>query len=109
MIKYENWCVGCPDGMPCLGSSCPYINVTVYYCDSCGCDGAEYEYDGEDICQECLNKLLIRKWGLQDIEEKKRLLSVEEDFTEEELDDLFDTDFTLNEKIELFDMYVIKR
>lgn len=109
MLKHENHCVGCPDGIPCLGSSCPYISVTVYYCDRCGYDNAEYEYDDEDICEECLKKQIVHEWEFKTKDEKRKLLSVNEDITEEELDDIFESDCTLHEKIEILDMYVIKR
>ena len=49
----ENECVDC--GLPCF-SSCPYLNVTRYYCDKCGTEEKLYNYNGEEICQECLLK-----------------------------------------------------
>ena len=58
MRKYENHCVGCPEGMGCLGSSCPYRNVPVDYCDICGSEGAEYRIDGEDYCEDCAEEYL---------------------------------------------------
>lgn len=36
MVVYEDECVGCPQGMGCLGSSCPNRNVPYFYCDKCG-------------------------------------------------------------------------
>ena len=53
MIRYENECVGCPPERGCLGSGCPNRNVPYYYCDKCG-DDAEYNFDGEDLCEDCL-------------------------------------------------------
>lgn len=58
MRKYENQCIGCPKEMGCLGSSCPYVNVPVDYCDDCGFEGAEYKIDGEDYCEDCAKKYL---------------------------------------------------
>ncbi len=53
MIKYEDHCVGCPTEMGCLGSSCPYQNVPVHYCDKAGChEEAFWALDGEDFCEE---------------------------------------------------------
>lgn len=53
MYKIEDDCVDC--GLPCLGDSCPYRNVTVNYCDECG---EEYEflydYNGQELCKDCL-------------------------------------------------------
>ena len=107
MIKYEDCCVGCPPEIGCLGRTCPYMNVPVYYCDSCQCDGAEYHYDCEDICEECLIKVINLEWAMKSVEEKASLLS-EPNTPENELDDIFNYDLTLNEKIDLLDMYVRK-
>ena len=52
----ENECVNCPQEMGCLDVSCPYKNVTRYYCDICGCEETLYFYDGEEICKYCLLK-----------------------------------------------------
>lgn len=54
MIKYENDCVGCPDGVPCMGSTCPNRNVPHYYCDNCGSEEDLYEFDGEELCADCV-------------------------------------------------------
>jgi hypothetical protein len=63
MIKYENHCVDC--GKPCLGNACPYRNVPVCYCDNCNdelpADGA-YEFDGEDLCEDCLKAKFKKEW-----------------------------------------------
>ena len=48
MTRTENDCVGCPDGMLCLGNSCPNRNVVHHYCDKCGDDvPMVYKFDGE--------------------------------------------------------------
>ena len=54
MKQIENECVGCPPEMGCLGSACPNRNVIRYYCDECGKEGTLYEYDGEELCADCL-------------------------------------------------------
>lgn len=55
MVKYENECVGCPPEIGCLGDSCPNRNVMHLYCDKCKDDCEElYDYDGEELCEECL-------------------------------------------------------
>ena len=54
MKQIENKCVGCPPEMGCLGSGCPNRNVIRYYCDECGEEGTLYEYDGEELCADCL-------------------------------------------------------
>ena len=53
MIKYENHCCDCAvPAYPCVGSSCPYMNVPVYYCDYCSDDTyAEYDIEGEHYCE----------------------------------------------------------
>lgn len=53
MIKKENQCVQC--GLHCLGSACPYKNVTILVCDCCGEEVEElYHYNGQHYCEECL-------------------------------------------------------
>ena len=56
MITYENECCGCAvPGYPCMGDICTNINVKHLYCDKCKADCEElYDYDGEELCQECL-------------------------------------------------------
>lgn len=66
MIKYENECVGCPPEMGCMGDSCPYRNVPVYYCDECGEEIVDnpgyaeyYTTDGADhLCKDCYEKAM---------------------------------------------------
>ena len=106
MIKQESFCVGCPPEMGCIGTSCPYWLVDVYYCDTCGCEGAEYRYEDEEICEDCLRKEVARLWAMYDKDEKANLVS-ERELDESELDDIFDC-FTLSEQIETLDMYVTK-
>lgn len=58
MIKIENECVGCPPGMGCIGDACRYKNVPHYYCDKCGDEATLYEYDGRELCVDCILELL---------------------------------------------------
>ena len=60
MIKYENQCCDCAvPGYPCEGNSCPYLNVPVYYCDTCNNDTyADYDIDGEHYCREHVKEYL---------------------------------------------------
>lgn len=60
MIKYENDCCGCAvPGYPCLGSSCPLTHSPHLYCDHCGYESEElYEFDGEELCEDCIKKRL---------------------------------------------------
>lgn len=58
MIKFEDECCGCStESYPCLGNSCPLKYVSHFYCDCCKdeVDSEElYEYEGQDLCKECL-------------------------------------------------------
>lgn len=56
MQRVENDCVGCE--LPCIGDSCPYRNVTHYYCDNCGDETQIYEFEGEELCIDCIEKRL---------------------------------------------------
>lgn len=56
MKKIENECVDC--GLPCLGSGCPYRNVTRFYCDECNDEAPLYHYDGQELCIECIKEKL---------------------------------------------------
>ena len=47
-------CVGCPPEMGCLGSACPYRNVTRYYCDECEEETTLYDSDFGELCIDCL-------------------------------------------------------
>lgn len=62
MVRYENQCIGCTSmGLPCMGSTCPNLNVPVYYCDKCDEELDEiYEVDGEELCEECLKDMFRR-------------------------------------------------
>lgn len=77
MRKIENDCVGCPEGMGCLGSSCPYVNVLRYYCDECGSDNAEYTIDGTDLCESCAENYLLDLFNEMTINEKAEALGVD--------------------------------
>lgn len=59
MRRYEDECVSC--GLPCLGSSCPNRNVLRIYCDRCDSE-ADYCFDEEDLCENCLEKELDAEW-----------------------------------------------
>ena len=66
MIKYEDECCGCAvPAYPCLGSSCPNRHVAHYYCDHCDAEVDPedlYEYDGEEICGDCLLELVPKAY-----------------------------------------------
>ena len=55
----ENECVGCTElGLHCMGDMCPNRAVTRFYCDRCGEEEELYNYDGEELCIECIKKQL---------------------------------------------------
>ena len=57
MIKYENECVGCPQG--CI--HCGRDKTQHLYCDRCGEDSEElFIFDGEELCEDCLKNSLER-------------------------------------------------
>lgn len=59
MVVYENECCDCAvPGYPCRGSACPLRHVPHYYCDECGDETELYEYDGEQLCIDCIEKRL---------------------------------------------------
>lgn len=59
MIVIEDECVGCPTGMGCMGSACPYQNVKHYICDKCDDEFDKlYYYEGRELCLDCIEKLL---------------------------------------------------
>lgn len=51
MKHITNECVDC--GLPCF-SSCPYKNVTRFYCDKCGNEDKLRRYNGKELCADCL-------------------------------------------------------
>lgn len=58
MRRIENECVDCE--LPCMGSHCPYRNVLHYYCDGCNDEfnlEELCEYEGDELCKDCLFKL----------------------------------------------------
>lgn len=55
MKYYTNDCVDC--GLPCNFESCPYYRVPHFKCDFCREEDIKlYEYEGYEICEECLVK-----------------------------------------------------
>ena len=66
MIRYEDECVGCSAlGFPCYGAACPNKNVPHAYCDECDEDVGDeelYEYDGEELCYDCLMNRIKIVW-----------------------------------------------
>ena len=61
MKRTENECVSC--GLPCMHEACPNYRVTRYYCDECKEEGVLYEFDGQELCSECILKHLPKVAG----------------------------------------------
>lgn len=59
MRRYVNNCVGCPPERGCLGSACPKRRVLEISCDECGDDGEIFDYDGQELCRDCLISALL--------------------------------------------------
>lgn len=62
MTWYENECVSCAvPGYPCMGSACLNRNVKHVACDECGEEDENiYEYEGEELCIDCIEGKLTR-------------------------------------------------
>lgn len=58
MRRTENECVGCPPNLACLYRACPFYEVNRYYCDECNDETILYEFDGQELCIECIKKRL---------------------------------------------------
>lgn len=57
MIRFEDECLDCPQG--CAGrEGCPYANVLHAYCDECSEEGEIYEFDGRELCLDCITEIL---------------------------------------------------
>ena len=65
MVTVQNECVGCPPNMGCLGEGCPYRHVVRTHCDKCGFEETLYEWDGDQLCLDCI----LEECGNEDIDE----------------------------------------
>ena len=54
MQRTESECVNC--GLPCIEEACPNFRVTRFYCDKCKSEETLYNYEGEELCAECILK-----------------------------------------------------
>lgn len=60
MVRIENHCCDCATAAyPCRGKFCPLRRVEVHYCDNCGAELEEHEWDdyGKELCEVCLEKI----------------------------------------------------
>lgn len=58
MIRYENDCVDC--GLPCIGESCPHRRVPHFYCDKCKDETDIFNFEGEELCINCIELKLTK-------------------------------------------------
>lgn len=70
----EDKCVDCD--LPCILNSCPYHKKEIYQCDYCNYE-AVYKYDGEDYCEECMERLLQDIFDESNIMDKAKMLGIE--------------------------------
>ena len=56
MIIKESGCVDCD--LPCIYQTCPYYEITRYLCDECEAEDILYNFDGQELCAECILKRL---------------------------------------------------
>lgn len=75
MRTLENQCVDC--GLPCIGNSCRYKNVSVYYCDNCDNEGAEYRIDSKDLCKDCAKSYIKEAFDDLGLSEQAELLNLD--------------------------------
>ena len=47
-----------PCNLPCVGRACKYYEVTRYYCDQCGDETKLYDFDGQELCSDCIARQL---------------------------------------------------
>lgn len=80
MLKYKNDCVGCPPEIGCLGSSCPYSNVPITYCDNCKQEATLYVFPDTDeqLCTTCMERELDSAWAGLTFQEKCEIFDVKE-------------------------------
>lgn len=67
MREIVNECCGCATpGYPCRGDACLHRHVERFYCDKCGAEAKLYEYDGKELCEECLLENFLVVEGSED-------------------------------------------
>lgn len=58
MIVIESDCYDCD--LPCIFEACPHYRTVHYYCDKCETEDILYEFEGEQLCVECILEQLER-------------------------------------------------
>ena len=67
MRVFESHCVGCTSlGLHCQGSACKNSRpVETVVCDKCRDSGPIYDFEGQELCGDCISKLFDKE--LEDI------------------------------------------
>ncbi len=65
----------CPPDAPRNCTTCPEWTTTAVRCDQCG-EYAEYHWDGEDWCEDCLKDTLISLFAQQPLSDMAEMLDV---------------------------------
>lgn len=78
MITYENNCVGCPDGIPCIGKICPLVHQEVVICDQCGnhINSKYYKFTNKEYCEDCIDDVLNEEFHHLTLSEKVEIFDV---------------------------------
>lgn len=64
-----NECCNCAvPAYPCIGDVCPLTHVERFYCDKCKEETVLYEYDGKELCAECLLEIMPKVKGSESYE-----------------------------------------
>lgn len=66
MTVERNDCCDCAvPGYPCIGSHCPRTHIKIHVCDECECEETLYEYEGRELCQDCLLDIVPKVPGTE--------------------------------------------
>lgn len=66
-VRYENECCDCATpSYPCIGEMCSRRRVAHYDCDKCGTETTLYNYNGQELCAECIIESLEQVEGSGD-------------------------------------------
>ena len=78
MIQTVSDCIHCEsEGLPCVGSLCPFRKRTFYICDSEYCnEEAKYEIDGFHFCTEHAKQYAMAEFGELPVSEMLELLEI---------------------------------
>lgn len=68
MIIERNDCCDCAvPSYPCMGNSCPLRHVRIHVCDECESEALLYDYEGRELCQDCLLDIIPTIAGTENL------------------------------------------